>query len=120
LRGVANVEVRRGDLANLPAETGEFDAAVLSLVLHHVREPAAILAEARRVLVKGGVLLLIDMVRHDRAEYRTTMGHEHLGFSEVDLEGLATDAKFTLDLYRPLRPAIDAKGPGLFVARLVK
>jgi ArsR family transcriptional regulator len=120
LRGVANVEVRRGDLANLPAENGEFDAAVLSLVLHHVREPAAILTEARRVLVKGGVLLLIDMVRHDRAEYRTTMGHEHLGFSEADLEGLATDAKFTFDLYRPLRPAIDAKGPGLFVARLVK
>ena len=120
LRGVANVEVRRGDLANLPADTGEFDAAVLSLVLHHVREPAAILAEARRVLVKGGVLLLIDMVRHDRAEYRTTMGHEHLGFSEADLEVLATDAKFSFDLYRPLRPAIDAKGPGLFVARLVK
>jgi hypothetical protein len=87
-----------------------------------VREPAAILAEARRVLAEGpALLLLIDTGRgHDRAEYRTTMGHEHLGFSEADLEGLATPVKFTLDIYRPLRPAIDAKGPGLFVARLVK
>jgi SAM-dependent methyltransferase len=120
LRGVANVEVRAGDLHEIPAKRGEFDACVLSLVLHHMRSPGAVLASAQRVLAKGGVLLVIDMVRHARAEYRTTMGHEHLGFDERDLRALAEEASLSLESYRALRPAIDARGPGLFVARLVK
>jgi SAM-dependent methyltransferase len=91
---------------------------VLSLVLHHVREPATVLASARKALAKGGVALVIDMVAHGRGEYRTTMGHEHLGFGEKEMRALAAEAKLTLSLYRPLRPAIEAKGPGLFVARL--
>jgi ArsR family transcriptional regulator len=118
LRGMPEVEIRRGDLLELPARAGEFDAAVLSLVLHHMREPTAVLAEARRTLAKDGVILVIDMVRHDRAEYRTTMGHEHLGFGEQDVAELAAGARLELEAYRPLRPAIDARGPGLFVARL--
>jgi hypothetical protein len=36
------------------------------------------------------------------------------------MEALASEAKLSLSLYRPLRPAIDARGPGLFVARLSK
>lgn len=120
LREFRNVDVRRGDLLELPAKSGEFDAGVLSLVLHHLRDPVAVLAEARRILRRDGALLVIDMVRHDRAEYRTTMGHEHLGFDEADVAALAGRARLAVDAYRPLRPAIDARGPGLFVARLVR
>lgn len=120
LREFANAEVRKGELTDLPAKAAEFNACVLSLVLHHVREPAAVLEAARKSLAKGGVVLVIDMVAHARSEYRTTMGHEHLGFGEKDLRALAARAKLTLSLYRPLRPAIEAKGPGLFVARLEK
>jgi DNA-binding transcriptional ArsR family regulator/2-polyprenyl-3-methyl-5-hydroxy-6-metoxy-1,4-benzoquinol methylase len=120
LREFANVEVRRGDLVDLPAKAGEFNACVLSLVLHHVPAPAEVLAAARRALAKDGVVIVIDMVAHARSEYRTTMGHEHLGFAEDDMRALASAAKLTLSLYRPLRPAIESKGPGLFVARLVK
>lgn len=120
LREHSNIEFRRGALEELPAEPGEFDACVISLVLHHSRDPVKVLASARRALAKGGALLVIDMVEHARDEYRLTMGHEHLGFSEAALDALAREAKFSLALYRPLRPAIDAKGPGLFVARLVR
>ncbi len=120
LREHQNVEVRRGVLEDLPASAGEFDACVLSLVLHHVRAPAKVLASARKTLAKGGTIVVIDMVEHARAEYRTTMGHEHLGFSQEAVSALAAEAKLSLDLYRPLRPAIDGKGPGLFVARLKK
>ena len=120
LRAHANVEVRRGELEELPAEAGEFDACVISLVLHHARSPARILASARKALAKHGSVIVIDMVAHARGEYRATMGHEHLGFSEASLSALAGEARLTPALYRPLRPAIDAKGPGLFVARLSK
>ena len=120
LREHRNVEVRKGELADLPAKAGEFDACVLSLVLHHVRSPAAILASARKALARHGALIIIDMVEHDRTEYRATMGHEHLGFSAEAMRALASEAKFSLDRYHPLRPAIESRGPGLFVARLVK
>jgi ArsR family transcriptional regulator len=118
LRDFGNVEVRRGDLTDLPANAGEFNACVLSLVLHHVREPSAVLSAARRALARDGVVIVIDMASHARSEYRTTMGHEHLGFSEKEMRALAGAAKLEVGLYRPLRPAIEAKGPGLFVARL--
>ncbi len=120
LREHANVEVRKGSLEDLPAEAGEFDACVVSLVLHHVRSPAKVLASARRALGKSGTVIVLDMVEHGRSEYRATMGHEHLGFSRSALEALAAEAKLSLTLYRALRPAIDARGPGLFVARLSK
>lgn len=120
LRGLPNVEVRKGDLLDLAAKAGEFDACVLSLVLHHMRDPVAVLASARKALAKHGALVVIDMAQHDRREYRTTMGHEHLGFSERDIAAFAAKARLSLALYRPLRPAIDARGPGLFVARLTK
>jgi ArsR family transcriptional regulator len=120
LREFANVEVRKGSIEALPAKAGEFDACVISLVLHHLRTPETALASVRKVLAKQGVVIVIDMVAHNRSEYRTTMGHEHLGFSEQSLAALASEAKLRLESYRPLRPAIDAKGPGLFVARLAK
>ena len=120
LREFGNAEVRKGDLVELPAKAGEFDACVLSLVLHHVAKPAQVLAAARKVLAKDGVVIVVDMVSHTRSEYRTTMGHEHLGFGEGEMRELASAAKLSLSLYRPLRPAIESKGPGLFVARFVK
>jgi ArsR family transcriptional regulator len=120
LRECANVEVRRGELTDIPARGTEFDACVVSLVLHHVREPAKVLASARKSLKKQGVVIVIDMVEHARGEYRATMGHEHLGFSKSALAAIAAESGLRLDVYRPLRPAIDGRGPGLFVARLAR
>lgn len=120
LREFSNVEVRRGELTDVPARGLEFDACVLSLVLHHVREPAKVLASARKALKKQGVAIVIDMAEHARSEYRATMGHEHLGFSKAALASMAAEAGLRLDVYRPLRPAIDGRGPGLFAARLTK
>ena len=62
----ANVELRQGELESLPLEVGEADLAVLLLVLHHLAEPAAALAEAARVVKPGGRLLVFDMMPHDR------------------------------------------------------
>jgi SAM-dependent methyltransferase len=84
-----NVELTCGDLEAVPLPDASVDAAVISLVLHHVEHPAAVLAEAARVLRStngGGRLVLIDMLAHDRDEYRRTMGHVHLGFDRGAVE----------------------------------
>jgi SAM-dependent methyltransferase len=111
-----NVVVRQGDLEALPLEDGEADLAVLLLVLHYLAEPAAALVEAARVVKPGGRLLVVDMMPHDREEYRQQMGHVWLGFSEPQLAGWLEPAGLGRLVYRSLPADPAAKGPTLFAA----
>ena len=47
-----------GDAAALPFATGTFDLVLMIEVLQHLPDPARALAEARRVLAPGGVLVV--------------------------------------------------------------
>jgi SAM-dependent methyltransferase len=115
-----NVELQSGRLEDLPIEDGALDAGVLSLVLHFVVEPVVVLREAARVLGPGGRLLIVDMLPHEREEYRATMGHVWLGFDEAQLASWLADAGFGAPRIVPLPPDAQAKGPGLFTARAVR
>lgn len=115
-----NVELRSGRLEDLPVEDAELDAAVLSLVLHFVVDPAAVFIEAARVLRPGGRLLVVDMVPHEREEYRATMGHLWLGFEPTQIGAWMESAGFADVRVVPLPPDPQAKGPGLFTARAVR
>ena len=61
----ASVPVTVVDAAaeHIPAETGSADAVVASLVLCSVKDQAAVLAEIRRVLRRGGTLAYYEHVR---------------------------------------------------------
>ena len=116
LSGFDNVELRRGDLEELPIDDGRLDAATLMLVLHHVPEPEKALAETARVLKPGGRAVIVDMLPHDRESYRQQMGHVWLGFSEDHLTDLLADSGLTEIRIVALAPDAKAKGPALFVA----
>lgn len=116
LAGLANVEVRRGEIEALPVESASLDAAVLFLVLHYLPEPPRALAEIARVLRPGGRVLVVDMAPHDREEYRQRMGHLWLGFSAEALEGWMREMGLESFRYLHLPPDPEAKGPGLFAA----
>ena len=64
--GARNVDLRQGELENLPIDAGELDAAMLSLVLHYSPSPGRALAEVSRVLQPGGRVLVVDMLPHER------------------------------------------------------
>ncbi|HEV8355660.1 MAG TPA: metalloregulator ArsR/SmtB family transcription factor [Gemmatimonadales bacterium] len=113
-RELANLELRIGALEALPVRTHELDAALLVLVLHHAGEPARVLAEAHRVLKRGGRLLVVDMLPHEHAEYREQMGHQWLGFAEPELRGRLTEAHFEAIRFIALPADPAAKGPPLF------
>jgi ArsR family transcriptional regulator len=116
LRDAENVVVRQGDLETLPIEDGELDGAMLVLVLHHLPQPPAVLREAARGLKPGGRLVVVDMLPHDREEYRQQMGHIWLGFPEDRMRTDLEAAGFDRIRVRALPPDGDAKGPALFVA----
>jgi ubiquinone/menaquinone biosynthesis C-methylase UbiE len=115
-----NARVEAGALEALPLEDASVDAACLTLVLHHVSDPASVLSEAARVLKPGGRLIMTDMLPHGREEYRQQMGHVWLGFSDAQLARYTTAAGFATMRVVPLQPEPKAKGPALFNAVAVR
>jgi len=61
-RAATQVEVKAGTAQALPAEDGEFDAAIVSLVLCSVPDQDAALREIRRALRPGGELRFYEHV----------------------------------------------------------
>jgi len=116
----ANVDIRQGDLENLPIAAGALDAAMLSLVLHYAPSPAKALSEVSRVLRPGGRVLVVDMLPHEREDYQQQMGHVWLGFSDKQIARFLTGAGFDNVRVRALPADPDAKGPALFAAVAVK
>lgn len=115
LKGMDQVEVRRGDMEALPIDDAQLDVAITALVLHHVPEPARALAEMHRVLKPGGRVLIVDMLPHDRIEYQQQMGHVWLGFSGKTIKKFLEGAGFEKASLSPLPADEAAKGPSLFV-----
>jgi ubiquinone/menaquinone biosynthesis C-methylase UbiE/DNA-binding transcriptional ArsR family regulator len=119
LSTVENVDLRAGSIEALPIEDGRLDVAVMSLVLHYVAEPVAVLTGIRRALdPRSGKLLLVDMLPHDRAEYRQTMGHVWLGFDTEQITQWGLEAGFRHVRAHALPAASQVKGPSLFAAVL--
>ena len=112
--GLDNLEVRQGELEALPIGDQEVDAATLMLVLHHLPDPARAVSEVERILRPGGRVLMVDMLPHDRQEYRLEMGHAWLGFSERQIRRYLREAGFSRVRFQALEPDPKALGPNLF------
>jgi len=112
----AAVEVRHGELENLPLADDEIDAAVIFLALQYVATPVTVVREAARVVRPGGRVLIVDLSEHDREEYRQSFGHHSLGFSAEQIQGWLADAGFGDIRHIALPPDPEAKGPPIFVA----
>lgn len=61
--GHANMEMRTGDVTEMPFEDGFFDVAHCNAVLMHVPDTLATLAEVRRVLKPGGLLACRELIK---------------------------------------------------------
>ena len=85
LRRFPNVEVRAGDMHALPFADGTFDLVVLMHALTYAAKPAQAVAEAARVLKRGGRLLLSSLAKHEHRAVVEAYSHVNLGFSEKDL-----------------------------------
>ncbi len=117
--GAEHIDLRLGDMAHLPLETGEVDCAIVNMALHHVPEPVSVLRELRRALAPGGLLLIGDFLPHDEEWMRETLADQWLGFSPSDLEHWLDQAGFTDVVVTPL-PSDSPGALDVFVARATR
>ena len=115
---IANTDWRQGGLEALPLHDQEIDAALCVLVLHHVADLDAAMCEISRALKPGGRCVIVDLLPHDRASYRETMGHRHLGFDKESLKTLAHTYGLGMTRWRELVHGSAVQGPPLFVSIL--
>ncbi len=94
-RRVHNVLWRQGELERLPIRAASVDVALLSQALHHAESPATALAEAARIVVPGGRVLLLDLREHDQAWVRERLGDRWLGFTDRQLGSMLKAAGLT-------------------------
>jgi SAM-dependent methyltransferase len=92
LRRLENVEVQEGDMHALPFKDASFDLVVLMHALTYSAKPGQAVAEAARVLRKGGRLLLSSLARHEHRAVVETYGHVNLGFPAKELRRFAEKA----------------------------
>jgi len=92
LRRHEQVEVREGDMQALPFDKAQFDLVLLMHALTYADKPALAVAEAARVLRKGGQLLLTCLAKHEHASVVGPYGHVNLGFTEKELRRFAQKA----------------------------
>jgi ArsR family transcriptional regulator len=92
--GLANVEYRLGDMEELPIESAAVDLVFFSQSLHHALHPDRAVTEANRILVPGGRIVILDLVKHRFEEARELYADEWPGFTETELETMLEKAGF--------------------------
>ncbi len=94
--GLGHCSVRQADMYRLPL-TGGYDVVVLQMVLHHAEDPAAALAEAARVLAPDGLMIVVDLAPHARAEQTDRLAHRWPGFADAAMASLLEDAGLAVE-----------------------
>jgi ubiquinone/menaquinone biosynthesis C-methylase UbiE/DNA-binding transcriptional ArsR family regulator len=91
-RRVTNVTWRRGEIEKVPIQDAAVDVAILSQALHHAADPARAIAEAVRIVVPGGKVLVLDLRSHGEAWVRDRLGDRWQGFEDGALAKLLKEA----------------------------
>ena len=102
--GLANAQVRLGDIADLDGAAFRADLIVIHQVLHYFDDPGRQLAQARRALAAGGEMLIIDFAPHGLEFLRTHHAHRRLGIAEAQMAGWARGAGLAVKSLRCLPP----------------
>lgn len=90
--GASNVSFIFGDTTVVIAQGIHCDLLIYDMVLHHIPSPWEAFQDAARILEANGILLLIDLSRHDQDWVRESCGDLWLGFENTDLDAWAAQA----------------------------
>ncbi|MDG1356807.1 MAG: metalloregulator ArsR/SmtB family transcription factor [Akkermansiaceae bacterium] len=92
--GLGNLEYRLGDIESPPIDDNSVDLAIFSQALHHADHPQTALDAAFKLLAPGGKLVILDLLQHSFDQARDLYADTWLGFSEVELFKMISQAGF--------------------------
>lgn len=120
LAGRDNVELIRADLNALPLADASCQAALLLLVLTYLPEVQPALTEARRIIAPGGKLVIVDLLAHDRDDFRRQMRQQHMGFDPQQIRQWLARIGLSRVTCSAIAPQANASAPALFLATAVR
>jgi len=100
LPGLKAIDLRLGELENLPMKDQEVNIVIMSMVLYHIFEPEKSIHEVFRVLKPGGLFLLADFEKHDQENIKEIIGGSWLGFEKQQINGWLSTCGFTLNSFK--------------------
>jgi ArsR family transcriptional regulator len=102
--GVANAQVRQGDIFSPPVERDSFDLVTIHQVLHFLDDPARAIREAARLLRPSGRLVIVDFAPHNLEFLRDEHAHQRLGFSDRQIREWLSEAGLDLEESQEFHP----------------
>ncbi len=90
LSHIASVNVRMGDMHELPFPDASFDQVLLYNSLTYSHAPDRAVAEAARVLRPAGALAVVTLNEHSHMPITAAYSHLNAGFSPVTLRAMLT------------------------------
>ncbi|MGN6144535.1 MAG: ArsR/SmtB family transcription factor [Mesorhizobium sp.] len=102
--GVANAQVRQGDIFSPPVERDAFDLVTIHQVLHYLDDPGRAIAEASRLLRPSGRLVIVDFAPHALEFLRNDHAHQRLGFSDRQIADWFAEAGLELEESQDFEP----------------
>lgn len=115
--GLDKVELRHGDIfaTRLPQQSA--DLVLVHQVLHYLADPAAAVAEAARLVMPGGRLLIIDFAPHELEHLREEHQHRRLGFADEEMRRWLSEAGLTPGAPIALPPDTDGLTVSIWTAQ---
>ncbi len=94
--GAANVKLMHRDFAELPPRRS-YQLVLAAMVVHHLPSPRQFFEQAARLLKTDGVLVVVELCRHDQEWARSACGDLWLGFEPNELAAWAAQAGLSPD-----------------------
>jgi ArsR family transcriptional regulator len=107
--GVANWELRQGDVHSPPLDLAGFDLVVIHQVLHYLDDPARAIIETARLVAPGGRLLVVDFAPH-RHDFLRAAAHRRLGFAHQQLVDWFDQSGFDCPTITDVEPPVGQDG----------
>ena len=105
--GLDKVELRHGDIFSTRLPERSADLVLVHQVLHYLADPAAAVAEAARLVMPGGRLLIVDFAPHALEHLREEHQHRRLGFADDEMRRWLGEAGLTASAPIALPPDSD-------------
>ena len=114
--GLDKVELRHGDIFATRLPERSADLVMVHQVLHYLADPAAAVAEAARLVMPGGRLLIVDFAPHQLEYLREEHQHRRLGFADDEMQRWLSGAGLTPSAPIALPPDTDGLTVSIWTA----